>query len=278
MTLIPYDETAFDALTANEVALLGLPYDEKSSFRRGAAYAPARIREALHSPSANLTTESGRDLATLGGWRDIGDLAGLRGEAAFGAVEQGVQQVLEKGARTLCLGGDHSLAYPILRAYGPRYPKLTVLQIDAHPDLYDTFEGDRYSHACPFARVLEEGLIGRLVQVGIRTANAHQRAQAARFGVEMIEMRNWQSVSEVSFEGPLYVSLDLDALDPAFAPGVSHHEPGGLSVRELLGIIQGLPGPLVGADIVEYNPTRDELGITAMVAAKCLRELLDRML
>jgi agmatinase len=278
MTTMPFEETAFNTLIANEVALLGLPYDEKSSFWRGAAYAPLKIRQALHSPSANTTTESGRDIAELGGWRDLGDLGGLRGAAAHGAVERCVQKVLEKGARTLCLGGDHSLAYPILRAYGKHYPNLTVLQIDAHPDLYDEFEGDRYSHASPFARVMEEGLVKRLVQVGIRTATAHQRTQAVRFGVEMFDMRSWPAIREITFSRPLYVSLDIDALDPAFAPGVSHHEPGGLSVRELLGIIQSLPAPLVGADIVEYNPTRDIQDITAMVAAKCLRELLDRML
>lgn len=278
MTTLAFDAAGLAALEAGEIAVLGVPYDERSSYLRGAALAPPRIREALHSPSANMTSESGRDLSGLADWRDLGDLGALQGELALDAIEQAVGQILDRGGRTICLGGDHSIAYPILRAYGPRHPQLTVLQIDAHPDLYDSFEGDRFSHACPFARVMEQGLVRRLVQVGIRTCNPHQRAQAERFGVEIIEMRHWHTGLDLRLEGPLYLSLDLDALDPAFAPGVSHHEPGGLSSRELLSIIQGLPGTLVGADIVEYNPTRDDLGITGMLAAKLLREIIDKML
>jgi arginase family enzyme len=158
------------------------------------------------------------------------------------------------------------------------YPNLTVLHIDAHPDLYDQLDGDRFSHACPFARALETGTIARLVQVGIRTLNPHQRAQAARFGVEIIEMRDWHSDLDLRLGGPLYLSVDLDALDPAFAPGVSHHEPGGLSTRDLLRIIQNLPVAPIGADLVELNPMRDPIGMTAAVAAKITKEILGRML
>ena len=118
----------------------------------------------------------------------------------------------------------------------------------------------------------------RLVQVGVRTATSHQREQAKRFGVEMIEMREWRPGRMPRFEGPLYVTLDLDCLDPAFAPGVSHHEPGGFSVREVIGIMQGLDTAPVGADIVELNPRNDPSGVTAMVGAKLLKEILGRML
>jgi arginase family enzyme len=152
-----------------------------------------------------------------------------------------------------------------------------VLHLDAHADLYEDFEGDRYSHACPFARVMEEGLAGRLVQVGIRTLNRHQRAQADRYGVEVIDMRAWSAGVRPELGGPVYLSLDLDALDPAFAPGVSHWEPGGLSVREVITLIQGIGGRLVGADIVEYNPARDPTGVTAAVAAKLVKEIASRM-
>jgi arginase family enzyme len=154
---------------------------------------------------------------------------------------------------------------------------LTVLHIDAHPDLYDEFEGRRFSHACPFARIMEEGLAHRLVQVGIRTMNGHQREQARRFGVETIDMRAWADGVRPHVTGPLYVSIDLDGLDPAFAPGVSHREPGGLSVREVIGFVQALPHPLAGADIVEFNPSQDPLGLTAPVAAKLVKELVGRM-
>ena len=170
------------------------------------------------------------------------------------------------------------MTYPILRAIGPLHPALTVLHIDAHADLYDEFEGDRYSHACPFARVMEEELVDHLVQVGIRTLTGDQAAQAARFGVEVIDMRAWADGARPSIAGPVYVSIDLDGLDPAFAPGVSHREPGGLSVRDVLTVLAAMNGPIVGADIVEYNPAQDVAGLTAHVAAKFVKELAGLML
>ena len=124
---------------------------------------------------------------------------------------------------------------------------------------------------------MEEGLVSRLVQVGIRTLTAHQREQAARFGVEVIDMRAVAAGVRPQVSGPVYVSLDLDVLDPSFAPGVSHWEPGGLSTRELLTMLQSLDGDVVAADLVEYNPLRDPTGMTGMVAAKVLKELLDAM-
>jgi arginase len=111
------------------------------------------------------------------------------------------------------------------------------------------------------------------VQVGIRTANAHCRDQAARFGVETVEMRSFSPERVPIPDGPLYISIDIDALDPAFAPGVSHHEPGGLSVRDILSVIDCVRSPLIGADIVEYNPARDVNGMTAVVAAKLVKEI-----
>jgi arginase family enzyme len=120
---------------------------------------------------------------------------------------------------------------------------------------------------------MERGLATKLVQVGIRTMNAHQRAQVARFGVESVEMRTLESWRMPQFAGPLYVSIDLDAFDPAFAPGVSHHEPGGLSPRQVINWVLALNAPLVGADVVELNPSRDQNGITAILAAKLVKEL-----
>jgi arginase family enzyme len=150
--------------------------------------------------------------------------------------------------------------------------------VDAHPDLYDDFDGNRYSHASPFARIMEEGLAGRLVQVGIRTMSPHQQAQADRFGVEVIAMRDYRPDLALQLRGPVYLSLDLDALDPAVAPGVSHHEPGGLSVRDVLGLLERVAAPIVGADIVEYNPLRDHADMTAVVAAKFYKEVVARLL
>lgn len=207
----------------------------------------------------------------------MGDLV-LEGDAATRAeIEQSVATQLANGGRVICLGGDHAVAYPILRAYGEAYQGLTVVQVDAHPDLYDEFEGDRYSHACPFARVMETGRVKRLVQIGIRTANGHQREQAERFGVEIVPRAAWLDLDALGLAAPVYLSIDLDGLDPAFAPGVSHPEAGGLTTREVLDIIWHVPG-LVGADVVELNPRLDPAGITAILAAKLVKELAGRML
>jgi arginase len=258
--------------------LIGLPYDASSSFLRGPALAPARIREELHSSQSNGCSESGLCVIGDAGIGDVGDLVLPAGGEARGMIESGVRALIESGARPLSLGGDHSVTYPVLRAIGPFVPGLTILQIDAHPDLYGDFEGDRFSHACPFARIMEEKLAVQLVQVGIRTMNALQRAQADRFGVRVIDMRAWVAGARPELRGPLYVSVDMDGLDPSFAPGVSHREPGGLTVREVVTMIQSLPGPIVGADVVELNPTQDASGASATVAAKLVRELASRML
>ncbi|MEI7770836.1 MAG: agmatinase [Chloroflexales bacterium] len=268
-----------DSLESGQVALLGVPWDAHSSFLRGPTLAPRQIRAALHSGAMNLCAESGHDLGADERWRDLGDVVIPAGDAAaLAAIHTAAAAVLARGARLLALGGDHAVSFPLLRAYGQAHPGLTVLHLDAHPDLYDELDGDRLSHACPFARALEEGRITRLVQVGIRTLNPHQRTQAQRFGVEIIEMRSWRPGLDLGLRGPLYLSLDLDALDPAFAPGVSHHEPGGFTTREVLGIIQSLPVPLAGADLVELNPVRDPTGITAALAAKLVKEILAQML
>jgi arginase len=261
-------------------ALIGMPYDASSSYLRGSAEGPPLIREALHSPSGNDWTESLIDLSAPGVMTDIGDLPlhDVNAATARGFIEAGIKGLLDGNARPIALGGDHSITYPILRAINATYATPTILHIDAHGDLYDAFEGDRYSHACPFARIMEEGLASRLVQVGIRTLSQHQREQADRFGVEVIDMRAWETGVRPDIRGPVYISMDMDGLDPAFAPGVSHWEPGGLSVRDVLTLIQRISTPIVGADVVEFNPRRDASGLTAMVAAKIVKELASAML
>jgi len=258
--------------------LLGLPYDASSSFMRGPALAPPRIRDELYSQQSNGCAENGVHVLGDAGLVDAGDLGLPDTAEARALIEAGVRDVLDRGGRPLSLGGDHSVTYPVLRALGPRVRDLTIVQIDAHSDLYEDFEGDRHSHACPFARIMESGLARRLVQVGIRTSNAHQREQATRFGVTVIGMREWMAGERPVASGPVYLSIDLDGLDPAFAPGVSHREPGGLTVREVVSIVQALPGPIVGADVVELNPLQDPDGTSASVAAKLVRELAARML
>lgn len=257
--------------------LLGLPYDGASSFRRGAAAAPPLIREALRSPASNSWSETGIDVGLPTSLADAGDVDLASTADVRNAIEAGVRRILQNGGRPVALGGDHSVTYPILRVLRPLHRSLSVLHFDAHPDLYEEFEGNRFSHACPFARVMEEKLADRLVQVGIRTMNAHQRAQADRHGVEVIDMRAWTTGTRPTVDGPVYVSIDVDVLDPAFAPGVSHREAGGLSVRDVVAVLQSLPGPIVGADVVEFNASQDPVGLTAPVCAKLVKELVARM-
>jgi len=260
------------------ITLIGFPCDENSSYLRGAAGAPPLIREALASESSNSSSESGIDLFAPGVLADAGDVLPAAGETTLSRIEAAIEASLREGLHPIALGGDHAITYPILRAFSKRFPRLSLLHFDAHPDLYDEFGGSRLSHACPFARIMEEKLAGRLVQVGIRAATRHQREQARRFGVEMLEMKNWPPREKLVFDSPVYVSFDMDALDPAFAPGVSHPEPGGLSTREALAVIQAIDAPIVGADIVEFNPARDRSGLTAMVCAKLVKEIAARML
>lgn len=256
-----------------QVHLIGLPTDSHSSFLRGAAQAPDLIRAALRSDHSNMAAESGRELGVDIALEDLGDLPLTEGPEDFEAIRSAAKSAAQSGAVPIFLGGDHMVTNPIVQGLAAVHGPINILHFDAHPDIYDDFEGDPLSHASPFARIMEGGHARRLVQVGLRTVNAHCRDQAKRFGAEMIEMRDFAVDAVPIPDAPLYVSLDLDALDPAFAPGVSHHEPGGLTVRELLSVLHRIRTPIIGADIVEYNPTRDINGMTAVVAAKFVKEL-----
>lgn len=257
------------------IRLIGLPTDSHSSFLRGAAQAPDAIRAALASDHGNLATESGAEIGQDFRLEDLGDLAlgQSESEADVESIRNAASMAARQSAAPLFLGGDHMVTYPIIAGLAEVHGPVNILHFDAHPDLYDDFAGDPLSHASPFARIMERGLAKRLVQVGIRTLNRHCREQADRFDVEIVEMRDFAAGSVPLPPAPLYISLDLDALDPAYAPGVSHHEPGGLSVRDILKVLHRIDTPIIGADIVEYNPTRDINGMTAVVAAKFVKEL-----
>lgn len=255
------------------IKIVGFPYDEKSSFMRGPAEAPEYIRECLNSGSSNYYAENGVSIED----ERISD----NGDAVikeYFDIENVAREILASGSRLLSLGGDHSVTFPIIKAYADFYDNFEILHIDAHADLYDELDGDKYSHACPFARIMENAYAARLVQLGIRTLNPHQREQGRKFAVEMVEMKNFNINMLPQFSRPLYISIDLDGIDPAFAPGVSHHEPGGLTSRDVITIIQSLDVPVIGADIVELNPVRDISGITAALAAKLAKEILAAML
>jgi agmatinase len=262
-------------LTADKprIRLIGAPTDRHSSFLRGAAAAPPLIRAALRSDHGNMSAENGLELGVDVTLEDGGDLPLQEGEGDFALIREAAAAAAASGAAPIVLGGDHSISFPVLEGIASVHGPIDILHFDAHPDLYDDFEGDPHSHASPFARIMERGLARRLVQVGIRTLNRHCREQAERFGVEVVEMRDFAAASVPIPSGPLYISIDLDGFDPAFAPGVSHHEPGGLSPRDVLAVLRRIQAPLVGADIVEYNPARDINGVTAVLAAKLVKEV-----
>ena len=255
------------------IMLLGLPTDINSSFLRGAAKAPPIIRAALWSDRGNLAAENGMELGHDIDLRDAGDLDLQETPDDVERIRARITEIAKAGDRPLCLGGDHFVTFPVIAGLYAVHGPLNILHFDAHPDLYDDFEGNPLSHASPFARIMERGMAKRLVQVGIRTMNAHCRAQAARYGVDVIEMRDFALDAVPVLDGPLYISLDLDALDPSHMPGVAHPEPGGLSVRDILRCLDRQTAPIVGADIVEFNPAADRSPLSAVTAAKFVKEI-----
>jgi len=255
-----------------EIIVQGFPYDKKSSFLKGASKAPPLIREKLFSPSSNTFAENGVDINNAG-TLDKGDFK----ISDYFEIEKITSKHLDEELRILTLGGDHSITFPIVKAFAKIYPRFDILQIDAHTDLYDEFEGDKFSHACPMARIMEGGFATHLVQIGIRTLNTHHREQAKKFGVEVHEMRDFKTENITPFKNPVYISIDLDGFDPAFAPGVSHPEPGGLSSRQVIDVIHGINQKIIGADVVEYNPDREIGELTVVLAAKIMKEILGKM-
>ncbi|TLP82724.1 agmatinase [Maribacter sp. ACAM166] len=256
-----------------KIIIQGIQWDAKSSFQKGPAKAPDLIRKALYSHSMNLYAENGVSIEHES-VTDQGDFI----IKDYFDITTVTKQHVGTDTKVFSLGGDHSVTFPIISAFHDYYPKLDILHIDAHADLYHEYEGDPYSHACPFARIMENGFAVKLVQVGIRTLNPHQAKQAKKYKVEIHEMRNLNLDTIPEFENPLYISLDMDGFDPAFAPGVSHQEPGGLSSRQVINLIQSINTEVVGADIVEYNPDRDFQDMTAYLAAKMMKELLGKMM
>jgi arginase len=257
------------------IYLIGLPTDQNSSFERGAALAPAAIREALWSDRGNLATQSGLEIGSDIDLADKGDVPLSDADCAAddALMIATVERALAEGAVPLSLGGDHAVTFPLVATIAAHHGPVSILHFDAHPDLYADFEGNPRSHASPFARIMEAGHASRLVQVGIRTLTKHCSEQANRYSVEIIPMTGFTPDMVPVLDGPLYISIDLDGIDPAEAPGVAHPEPGGLTVREVLAVLAKQNALIVGADIVELNPARDQNGVTAILAAKLVREL-----
>ena len=258
-------------LNRGEIGIIGYPWDSNSSYLRGTASAPEAIIESIENPSANFFTERLTDLA---GHEKVSWLGNAMLRDYFD-ITKASESILKHAAIPFGFGGDHSVTFPIIqsifRAHGP----VTIIHFDAHNDLYHDFEGNPYSHASPFARIMENNLASRLIQIGTRTTSRHQMDQVERFGVELFPMHLLHLINLSELKSPIYISFDMDVLDPAFAPGVSHHEPGGLSTREALNLLHQIKAPIVGMDLVEYNPDRDINEMTGMLAAKIAKEMID---
>ena len=169
--------------------LIGIPYDANSSYLRGSALAPKHIRLVDTEGSANKFCEFGNEIIEGKNYKDCGDIEFKEIDAAFAykKIKETISKELEDGSKVISLGGDHSISFPVIEAFSEIYSNLNVLHLDAHADLYDNFENNPYSHASPFARLMETNALNSLTQVGIRTFNTHQKEQAKRFDVKVVD-------------------------------------------------------------------------------------------
>lgn len=261
----------------NPWTLVGIADDSQSSFLRGAADAPAAVRLAYDGRCYNSTTESGVDLS--GRIHDGGDLKpGRSWKESAQQYQEAIESLLLDARTPFVIGGDHAITIPVTRALHVLNQSIHVIQIDAHPDLYPEFEGNSESHACTGSRMLEMPHVATVTQLGIRAMNLTQSRNGARFEDQL------RVVEAKALAGPLprlhhipagaavYLTIDMDAFDPAYAPGVSHPVPGGLTARQVLNFLQAGHWNLVGADVVEVNPSVDVHHQTAILAARLLHE------
>lgn len=276
-----------------DVAILGVPYDSSTSYRSGARLGPRAIREQslLLWGYNNAQQVAPFEVLNVVDYGDV-DVIPVDIVATHRAIEQTAATILESDSRLISLGGDHSISLPLLRAHHKRHGPLAVVHFDAHPDTWDEeYPTFKYSHGTPFRRAIEEGLIdtAAYLQIGIRgpTAGPQDCADARQLGARLI---TFDEVAELGVRNvlteirqrvgprPLYVTLDIDAVDPAFAPGTGTPEVGGFSSHQMLQLLRGLTDlKLVGADLVEVAPPFDSQNITAILAANLVFELLSLM-
>jgi agmatinase len=261
------------------VVLYGIPFEGRVNQRGGAALGPGAIRRAsdlleTYAPAAGL------DLADLA-LADAGDVPVPAAEprAALAAIQQELEAALDPRQRWVFLGGDHTVAAPIVGAALRHYPDVRVVQFDAHPDLRGEFLGEGWNYASAMTRVLDHLAPERLFQVGLRTGDREEWVPPRGTRV----FPGWtgslaEAAAEVAMEvarAPLYVTIDIDVLDPAIAPGTGSPEPGGATLTDLLAALRRLgAGPIVGFDVVEVSPLWDASGRTAITAAAIVREAI----
>lgn len=261
------------------VVFVGAPLDVTSSYRSGCRFAPAKIREA----SANLETfiqTAGQDVFMKHNIADIGDITPIPTDISGSGrrITEIVRKVISDGKIPFILGGEHTITYFSLRAFSDVF----IIQLDAHADLRDEYLGDKICHATVMRRILDFIDPQKIVQLGIRSCSGEEAEFSRKSGLShftteaLMEKREeiLELVKRKAGKSPVYITIDLDILDPAFAPGVATPEPGGLSTGELLKIIRSLAKlNLAGCDIVELTPPHDN-GITAFSAARIAYELL----
>ena len=278
-----------DEVGAADVVVAGVPFDAGVSYRPGARFGPAHVRESsrLLRPYHPALDVSPFEVAQVA---DAGDVAAnpFDIEAALETVEASALALTEDGARLLTIGGDHTISLPLLRAARRRHGDLALLHFDAHLDTWDTYFGADYTHGTPFRRAVEEGILDTeaLSHVGTRGPLYAKKdlEDDRRFGFGILTAADvyHQGVVEVVDrlrqrigDRPLYVSIDIDVLDPAHAPGTGTPEAGGMTSRELLEILRGLQGlNLVGADVVEVAPPYDHAEITGIAASHVAYDLV----
>jgi agmatinase len=275
-----------------DVAILGVPFDSGVSYRPGARFGPAHIRQSSrllrpYNPALDIGVFDGQQVA------DAGDVACNPFDIteAIGQIQAEATPILDSGARLLTLGGDHSIALPLLRAVHAQHGPVAVLHFDAHLDTWDTYFGEPYTHGTPFRRASEEGLIdmAHSMHIGIRGPlyDRVDLTDTAQLGFTTVHCTEIEEIGvagtvarmrERLGEAPVYVSVDIDVLDPAHAPATGTPEAGGMTSRELLGVIRGLAGlRVVSADIVEVSPAYDHAEITGIAASHVAYELLSVM-
>ena len=275
-----------------DVSVVGVPFDAGTSYRPGARFGPAAIRAGSkllrpHHPALHVQPFADQQVV------DAGDITAspYSIEDAIGQIERGADELLEVAPRIVSLGGDHTIALPLLRAINRKHGPIALVHFDAHLDTWDTYMSAPYTHGTPFRRAAEEGLFveDHSMHVGIRGSlyGADDLTEDAALGFAVVG--TWEievlgitgivaHIRERVGEHPLYLSIDIDVLDPAYAPGTGTPEIGGFSSRELAGILRGLAGlEVVGADIVEVSPAYDHAEVTAIAAANMAYEILALM-
>jgi agmatinase len=281
-----------DEVERADIAVVGIPFDSGVSYRPGARFGPAHVREASrllrpYNPAQDVSPFATQQVA------DAGDLAvnPFHIDEAVDQIEAGALALAEHADRLVTIGGDHTIALPLLRAVAAKHGPVAVLHFDAHLDTWDTYFGAPVTHGTPFRRASEEGLIDLTASMHVGTRGplygVEDLSDDARLGFAIVTSEDLEEhgvaaaierIRDRIGDAPLYISIDIDVLDPAHAPGTGTPEAGGLTSRELLRIIRSLADRrIVGADVVEVAPAYDHAQLTAVAASHVAYELISAM-